>query len=68
MEVIIDYGIIGVVNVFLGVSIGSREVLELRDKGIKYENNWFGGKGVMIVVDNVNEIIVLELEGLLVFN
>ncbi|CAL59017.1 Enolase [Mycoplasmopsis agalactiae] len=68
VEVTTDYGTTGVANVPSGASTGSREALELRDKGTKYENNWFGGKGVMTAVDNVNEIIALELEGLSVFN
>ncbi|WP_027121045.1 phosphopyruvate hydratase [Mycoplasma leonicaptivi] len=47
-----------------GASTGSREALELRDKGSQYENNWFGGKGVMLAVDNVNNIIAPEVVGI----
>ena len=44
-----------------GASTGSKEALELRDKGTKYEKNWFGGKGVQSAVDNVNNIIAPAL-------
>ncbi|MDD1359836.1 phosphopyruvate hydratase [Metamycoplasma hyosynoviae] len=44
-----------------GASTGSKEALELRDKGTKYEKNWFGGKGVQTAVDNVNNIIAKKL-------
>ncbi|QJG66814.1 phosphopyruvate hydratase [Mycoplasma phocoenae] len=47
-----------------GASTGSREALELRDKGTQYEKNWFGGKGVMSAVDNVNNIIAPEIIGM----
>lgn len=48
-----------------GASTGTREVLELRDQNSsKYKNNWFGGKGVMLAVDNVNEKIAPEIIGL----
>ncbi|MDD7908042.1 phosphopyruvate hydratase [Metamycoplasma hyosynoviae] len=46
-----------------GASTGSKEALELRDKGTKYEKNWFGGKGVQTAVDNVNNIIAKKLIG-----
>ncbi|QSB07788.1 phosphopyruvate hydratase [Mycoplasma tauri] len=68
VEVETDYGFIGVANVPSGASTGSREALELRDKGTKYEDNWFGGKGVMTAVDNVNNHIAPELLGLSVFD
>ncbi|TPE57544.1 phosphopyruvate hydratase [[Mycoplasma] falconis] len=51
-----------------GASTGSKEALELRDKGTKYENNWYGGKGVQTACDNVNEIIAKNLESKEVFN
>ncbi|MCU9938759.1 hypothetical protein NWQ34_03925 [Mycoplasmopsis felis] len=38
--------------------------MELRDKGSKYENNWFGGKGVMLAVDNVNQQIAPKIQGI----
>ncbi|WP_423479156.1 phosphopyruvate hydratase [Mycoplasmopsis bovis] len=68
VEVTTDYEITGVANVPSGASTGSREALELRDKGTKYEGNWFGGKGVMTAVDNVNEKIAPELIGMSVFD
>ena len=40
-----------------GASTGMLEAHELRDKGTKYANNWFGAKGVMTAVDNVNKKI-----------
>lgn len=46
-----------------GASTGSREALELRDKGSKFESNWFGGKGVMQAVENVNKLIAPALVG-----
>ncbi|MCV3753689.1 phosphopyruvate hydratase [Mycoplasma enhydrae] len=45
-----------------GASTGSKEALELRDKGTKYENNWYGGKGVQNACDYVNN----ELSKLLI--
>ncbi|WP_412031792.1 phosphopyruvate hydratase [Metamycoplasma buccale] len=46
-----------------GASTGSKEALELRDKGTKYENNWFNGKGVQTAVNNINLIIAPKLIG-----
>jgi len=46
-----------------GASTGILEAHELRDKGTKYEKNWFGGKGVMTAVDNVNNSIAKALIG-----
>ncbi|WP_029513228.1 phosphopyruvate hydratase [Mycoplasmopsis primatum] len=68
VEVWTDYGVCGIANVPSGASTGSREALELRDKGTKYENNWFGGKGVMTAVDNVNKHIAPKLIGFSVFD
>lgn len=68
VEVWTDLGVCGIANVPSGASTGSREALELRDKGTKYEKNWFGGKGVMTAVDHVNEDIAPEIEGLSVFD
>ena len=48
-----------------GASTGTREALELRDQNSsKYKNNWYGGKGVMQAVDNVNDEIGPEIIGL----
>lgn len=51
-DVILDNGIIGRAIVPSGASTGSREALELRDGGTRYN-----GKGVLKAVANVNEII-----------
>ena len=47
-----------------GASTGILEAHELRDKGTEFESNWFGGKGVMTAVNNVNSEIADALEGL----
>ncbi|AZZ65775.1 phosphopyruvate hydratase [Metamycoplasma phocicerebrale] len=46
-----------------GASTGSKESLELRDKGTKYENNWFGGKGVQNACNHINNEIANLLIG-----
>ncbi|MGL5205168.1 MAG: phosphopyruvate hydratase [Metamycoplasmataceae bacterium] len=68
VEVHTEMGGFGTAIVPSGASTGSREALELRDKGSKYEKNWYGGKGVMLAVDNVNQIIAPALLGLDVIN
>ncbi|VEU75747.1 Enolase [Mycoplasmopsis maculosa] len=68
VEVWTDLGVCGIANVPSGASTGTREALELRDKGTKYENNWFGGKGVMTAVDHVNNDIAPVIEGMSVFD
>lgn len=58
VEVKTEFGGFGTAIVPSGASTGTREALELRDQNsAKYKNNWFGGKGVMQAVDNVNEKI-----------
>ncbi|WP_435129475.1 phosphopyruvate hydratase [Mycoplasma sp. 6243] len=64
VEVTTELGGFGSAMVPSGASTGSREALELRDKGSKYEKNWFGGKGVMLAVDHVNQIIAPAIEGI----
>ncbi|MCU4706403.1 phosphopyruvate hydratase [Mycoplasma sp. CSL7503-lung] len=64
VEVYTELGGYGSAMVPSGASTGSREALELRDKGSKYESNWFGGKGVMLAVDHVNNDIAPVVEGL----
>ena len=64
VEVYTEMGGFGTAIVPSGASTGSREALELRDKGSKYESNWFGGKGVMLAVDNVNNKIASEIIGI----
>ncbi|ADE19489.1 phosphopyruvate hydratase [Mycoplasma crocodyli] len=64
VEVWTDAGAYGSAMVPSGASTGSREALELRDKGSIYESNWFGGKGVMLAVDHVNKDIAKHIIGL----
>ncbi|WP_322902400.1 phosphopyruvate hydratase [Mycoplasmopsis felis] len=64
VEVYTELGGYGSAMVPSGASTGSREALELRDKGSKYENNWFGGKGVMLAVNNVNQQIAPKIQGI----
>jgi len=47
-----------------GASTGILEAHELRDGGTKYAKNWFGEKGVMTAVDNVNKKISPKLIGM----
>ncbi|WP_444542272.1 phosphopyruvate hydratase [Candidatus Mycoplasma mahonii] len=68
VEVETDFGGFGTTIAPSGASTGMLEAYELRDKGTKYEKNWFGGKGVMTAVDNVNKIIAPKLVGLEVSN
>ncbi|WP_029512513.1 phosphopyruvate hydratase [Mycoplasmopsis iners] len=63
VELWTENGGYGLANVPSGASTGSKEALELRDKGTKYESNWFGGKGVMTAVDNVNIHLAPQLIG-----
>lgn len=58
-----EKGAIGVASVPSGASTGSKEALELRDKNTKYADNWYGAKGVMTAVDNVNNIISKKIVG-----
>ncbi|MXR22982.1 phosphopyruvate hydratase [Mesomycoplasma flocculare] len=51
-----------------GASTGSKEALELRDGNTKYADNWYGQKGVMTAVDNVNNIIAPKIIGFCVKN
>ena len=60
VDVVLDSGVFGRAAVPSGASTGTREALELRD-GDKAR---FLGKGVLKAVDNVNETIARELEGL----
>ncbi|MFU2193424.1 phosphopyruvate hydratase [Mycoplasma sp. 4079] len=64
VEVFTEFGGYGIAKVPSGASTGSREALELRDKGSEYESNWFGGKGVMLAVDHVNNDIAPYIEGM----
>jgi enolase 1/2/3 len=60
VEVELDSGVIGSAAVPSGASTGENEALELRDGDPKR----FGGKGVLQAVENVNEKIFPELEGM----
>ncbi|SJZ57949.1 phosphopyruvate hydratase [Mycoplasmopsis verecunda] len=64
VEVFTEFGGYGIAKVPSGASTGSREALELRDKGSEYEGNWFGGKGVMLAVNHVNNDIVPHILGM----
>lgn len=59
VEVYIESGVFGCGMVFLGVLIGEYEVVELCDG----DKVCYGGKGVIKVVDNVNNIIVEVIIG-----
>lgn len=62
VEVTTESGAFGRAIVPSGASTGSREALELRDGDKKR----FSGKGVLQAVENVNEIIAPEIEGMYV--
>ncbi|TQC51320.1 phosphopyruvate hydratase [Mycoplasmopsis mucosicanis] len=62
VKVITEAGAVGVSMVPSGASTGTREACELRDKEFpEFADNWFGGKGVMKAVTNVNDIIAPEI-------
>ncbi len=60
VEVFLDTGVMGRAMVPSGASTGTHEALELRDKDRKR----YLGKGVLLAVQNVNDIIGPELVGL----
>lgn len=60
VEIILESGIVGRAIVPSGASTGEREALELRDGDAKR----YKGKGVLKAVDNVNNTIAPEIEGL----
>ncbi len=64
VEVITEEGTNGVAMVPSGASTGSFEAVELRDG----DKSRYLGKGVLKAVQNVNEIISKELEGMNVFD
>lgn len=63
VEVTTSGGVVGRAAVPSGASTGQFEAVELRDG----DKNRFGGKGVLTAVQNVNEIIANEIEGIDVF-
>ncbi len=64
VEVITEEGTNGVASVPSGASTGSFEAVELRDG----DSSRYLGKGVLKAVQNVNQIISKELEGMNVFD
>jgi len=60
VEVVTSGGYVGVASVPSGASTGEFEAVELRDG----DKDRFGGKGVLNAVQNVNEVISSELEGI----
>ena len=60
VEVIVDGGYIGRAIVPSGASTGAFEAVELRDG----DKSRYLGKGVLTAVDNVNDIIAPEVEGM----
>lgn len=64
VEVALESGAIGRAIVPSGASTGAFEAVELRDG----DKGRYLGKGVQNAVDNVNEIIALEIEGLDAFD
>ena len=59
VEVLLESGEVGTAAVPSGASTGEHEAVELRDGDKKR----YGGKGVLIAVQNVNEIIAEEIIG-----
>lgn len=60
VEVVTSEGVVGHAIVPSGASTGEREAIELRDGDKKR----YFGKGVLKAVQNVNEVIAPELEGI----
>ncbi|HZJ88488.1 MAG TPA: phosphopyruvate hydratase [Sphaerochaeta sp.] len=60
VDVVLEDGSMGRAAVPSGASTGVHEAVELRDG----DKNRYGGKGVLKAVDNVNDIIAAELEGM----
>lgn len=63
VDVITENGIIGRAAVPSGASTGTHEAVELRDN----DKNRYMGKGVMNAVNNVNDKLAQELQGIDVF-
>lgn len=63
VDVITENGIIGRAAVPSGASTGMHEAVELRDN----DKSKYMGKGVLKAVENVNEILAKELQGMDVF-
>ena len=63
VDVYLADGSLGRAAVPSGASTGTHEAVELRDN----DKRRYGGKGVLKAVENVNEIIAPEIEGMLVY-
>ncbi|HEY0032975.1 MAG TPA: phosphopyruvate hydratase, partial [Devosia sp.] len=59
VDVVLDDGSFGRAAVPSGASTGAHEAVELRDGGKKYN-----GKGVLQAVENVNNVIFDEIQGM----
>jgi len=64
VEVIVEGGFVGRASVPSGASTGAFEAVELRDN----DSSRYLGKGVQTAVDNINNIIAPEVEGMNVFD
>ncbi len=64
VEVIVEGGFIGRASVPSGASTGAFEAVELRDG----DSGRYLGKGVLKAVDNINNVIAPEVEGMNVFD
>src|SRR5680860_258259 len=60
VETVLECGAIGRAAVPSGASTGAFEAVELRDA----DKARYMGKGVLVALDNVNEAIAVELEGM----
>ena len=60
VETVLECGAIGRAAVPSGASTGAFEAVELRDD----DKARYMGKGVLVALDNVNEVIAAELEGM----
>lgn len=64
VEVVVEGGYVGRAAVPSGASTGAFEAVELRDE----DKGRYLGKGVLKAVDNVNDILAPEIEGMNVFD
>jgi enolase len=63
VDVLCDDGSFGRASVPSGASVGKYEALELRDNDTKR----FSGKGVLLAIQNINEIISRKIQGMSIF-
>ena len=64
VDVTLETGTVGRAAVPSGASTGEHEAVELRDG----DKDYYLGKSVLKAVENVNEIIAPELEGMVIFD